>query len=70
MGPWLEPLLPEGIGRGVVALVYGQTGVGATTLALTIAAYAAGYGDVVWFSACGCEPRQQLIRQQTPANCG
>jgi KaiC/GvpD/RAD55 family RecA-like ATPase len=62
VGPWLEPLLPQGIRRGDVAVVYGETGVGATTLALTIAAYAAGYGDVVWFSARGCEPISVLIR--------
>lgn len=63
VGPWLEPLLPQGIGRGEVALVYGRTGVGATTLALMVAAYAAGYGEVVWFSTPGCESPQRVASQ-------
>lgn len=68
VGPWLEPLLPQGIGRGEVALVYGRTGVGATTLALMVAAYAAGYGEVVWFSTPGCESREQLIQHMQRLN--
>lgn len=68
VGPWLESLLPQGIRGGDVALVYGETGAGATTLALTIAAHAAGYGDVIWYSARGCEPRQQLLRQMKRLN--
>jgi predicted ATP-dependent serine protease len=68
MGPWLDSLLPSGIRRGDVVLVYGETGVGATTLALTIAAYAAGYGEVVWYSARGCERRQQLIEHMKRLN--
>jgi hypothetical protein len=68
MGPWLGSLLPLGIRRGDVVLAYGETGVGATTLALTIAAYAAGYGESVWYSARGCERRQQLIEHMKRLN--
>jgi KaiC/GvpD/RAD55 family RecA-like ATPase len=68
VGPWLETLLPNGLKPGDTVVAYGDTGVGATTLGLTVAAYAAGYGDVVWFSAHGCERRDDLLRHMRRLN--
>lgn len=53
VGPWLDPLLPNGIKKGEVVLAYGAPGVGTSTLGFTVAAHCAGYGSVAWITTPG-----------------
>lgn len=68
VGPWLDTLLPHGLAPADIVVAYGLPGVGASTLALTVAAHAANYGPVAWITTAGQRSLSQLREMQERLN--
>lgn len=64
VGPWLDTLLPDGLARADIVVAYGLPGVGASTLALTVAAHAAECGPVAWITTAGERSLSELRELQ------
>lgn len=64
VGPCLDTLLPYGLARADIVVAYGLPGVGASTLALTVAARAAEYGPVAWVTTAGERSLSELRELQ------
>lgn len=64
VGPWLDTLLPHGLARADIVVAYGLPGVGASTLALTVAAHAAEYGPVAWITTAAERSLSELREMQ------